>query len=144
MNPNLKKGETGGIGIKHVMKKESFLSNYRKGTPDSVQYVPLNNGFLYLQYDCEGEIEQAAYVRKNRDEPGSNDLQLYFMWGNDMVTFKTENGLSGEQWSNGYADFGTVYETDDAPSQGKKIDLDVWISQCLEEMERAAPGAGLR
>ncbi len=78
---------------------------------------------------------QAAWVPTANRKPRGTDLQLWFDWANDMVTFKTELGLSGSFWSDGYADFGTVWDDDggdDGP--GQPIDLDAWIDGRIEAM----------
>jgi len=54
---------------------------------------------------------------------------------NDMVTFKSELSLSGTCWSDGYVDWGMVYDDDEYDgSNAKKCDLEEWINECLKEM----------
>ena len=113
---------------------KTFLSKYGNGPKNRARLEPWGKGFLRLQYGCQGEIEQAAYVRKRGEKPRQDQLQLYFMLINDTVTFKSESALSGSYWSNGYVDCGTVYEDSLGAGHGKKIDLDTWINKCLKEM----------
>jgi len=117
------------------MEAKTFLQKYMNGPKDEIIYEPWNNGFLCIQYDSDGEIEQVAFVHKRGEKPKSDQLQLYFMMINDMVTFKSESSLSGTCWSDGYVDWGTVYDDDDYDgSNAKKYDLDVWINECLMKM----------
>jgi len=98
-------------------------------------------GFLRLVYDDDGRIYQAAFVKEQGAEPSGDQLQLYFVWVNNFVTFKTENSLGGEMWSGGSVSGGTTLETeDDGPvSSHKTIALEDWVDRCVEEMIKEEP-----
>ncbi len=116
-------------------KEKTFLEKYMNGAKEKTIYEPWESGFLCIQYDEDGEIMQLAFVDKKGKMPDGNQLQLYFMLINDMVTFKSENSLSGTCWSNGRVDWGMVYDDDDYDgSNAIKCDLDVWINECIKEM----------
>lgn len=71
-------------------------------------------------------------------EPRGDQLQLYFVWVNDFVTFKTENSLGGRKWSGGGVYRGTTLETDDGGpvSPEKTITLEDWVDECVEDMTK--------
>jgi hypothetical protein len=53
---------------------------------------------------------------------------------NDEVTYISENGVSGLQWSNGEAIWGHTYDDDSPPSPGRKIGLGQWIDEMIDHM----------
>ena len=116
-------------------EEKTFLEKYMNGPKDKTLYEPWEDGFLYILYDEEGEIQQVAFVKKQNQEPKYDQLQLYFMLINDMVTFKSESSLSGTCWSNGSVDWGMVYDDDEYDgSNAQKRDLNEWINECIKEM----------
>ena len=117
----------------------TFLAQYKTGPAEQTVWEPRGAGFLFLKYDCDGLVEQAAWVRGKGDRPRPGDLQLWFMWVNDMVTFKTEAGLSGTCWSDGCVNIGTVYDDDD-PGPGTAVDLDAWVDRCVVAMRATQQG----
>jgi hypothetical protein len=114
--------------------RPGFLKEHRNGPAGRTVWVPWTPGFLRLQYDDEGLIEQAGWVRKDRQAVRGDQLQLWFMWVNGMVTFKTERGLSGTCWSSGYVSFGTVWDDDGDRGPGQKTDLETWVDACIAKM----------
>ena len=118
-----------------IEDNRTFLQKYLNGASNSIKYVPWEIGFLRLQYGSRSELIQVAFVKKNGELPNNKQLQLYFMLINGMVTFQSESSLSGMCWSNGYVDWGTVWDDDNYDgSNAKKYDLDVWINGCLNKM----------
>jgi hypothetical protein len=111
-----------------------FLEKFGLGPRNMAKYEAWKNGFLRLQYNEDGNIEQAAFVKNKDDEVESGQLQLYFLLGNGTVTCKTESGFSGEYWNNNSSDFGIVFEDDIGKGAPKQIKLDTWINRCLKEM----------
>jgi hypothetical protein len=51
-----------------------------------------------------------------------------------VVTFITENGVSGLQWSGGDVFWGHTYEDDGPPARGRKEDLGEWVDRCIDIM----------
>ncbi len=117
-----------------------FLSMHRHGPAGKTAWAAHAGGFWCLAYDDDGLIGQVGWVRRRGDRPKAGDLQLWFDWVNDLVTFKTEAGLSGTCWSDGYVSFDTVYDDDD-PGPGTAVELDAWVDQCVGKMVAAeSPG----
>src|SRR5207302_10983181 len=116
-----------------------FIKKHKKGPTDKTVYVAEGEGFFRLVYDHDGLVVQAAYVRKRGSQPRSDQLQLWFIWVNDMVTFKTESSLGGWSWSGGAPVYGTTLELDDdgpsaRPARNKLISFDAWVDDCVKKM----------
>ncbi len=119
-----------------IEDNKTFLQTYLSGASNSIKYEPWESGFLRLQYGSRSELIQVAFVHKIGDKPKPKQLQLYFMLINGMVSFTSASALSGMCWSNGYVDWGTVWDDDgcDDGSNAKKYELEVWIEECLNKM----------
>ena len=117
-----------------------FLKKYRKGKPGEILFLPLQKGFLRLEYGlyCDPQtLCLVSYVNSKRIDALAigNRLELSLSDdGNDQVTFMAEMGVSGLQWSNGEVIWGHTYEDDSPPSPGRKIDLNTWIDECVKSM----------
>ena len=111
----------------------NFLQRFKKGARDSTVFAPVKGGYLRLRYDGDGLIENAAFLRTRGGR--AFGAQLYFDWINDSVTWKTANGLSGEQWGGGIVRSGTVYDDDSGePNPGRRISLPAWVDECIAGM----------
>jgi len=120
---------------------KGFLKTYRKGKPGEVKYIPLRLGFLKLEYGLYDEPEVlslVSFVLNDNDEAIAIGLRLEMMLGevegSGEVTYISENGVSGFQWSDGYVIWGHTFNDDSSPERGKKIGLDQWIDDCIAEM----------
>jgi len=69
-----------------------FLARFRTGPAGRTVHEPWGKGFLCLVYDDESLVLQAAWVPTANRKPRGTDLQLWFDWANDMVTFKSAPG----------------------------------------------------
>jgi hypothetical protein len=115
-------------------KRAGFLARHKAGPAGRTVYEPWEHGFLRLQYDDDGLVEQAAWTPRQGQTPRGDQPQLWFMWINDMVTYKTENGLSGTCWSSGRVALGTVYDDDGDSAPGTETALEEWVDQCVADM----------
>ncbi|MBN1898627.1 MAG: hypothetical protein JW827_07600 [Spirochaetes bacterium] len=120
---------------------EGFLQKYRNGKRKEVKYIPLKLGFLKLEYDvCDnpGILSLVSFVLEDNDEAMAVgprlEMNLTPDATGDVVTFITENGVSGLQWSNGRVFWGHTYDDDSPPSEGKTISLEEWIDECVDKM----------
>jgi hypothetical protein len=89
-------------------------------------------GLVRLRYDEDGHLENVARVPTRGGR--ASGLQLYFHGEPPAVTYKTESGLSGECWSHGAVNVGTVYDDDGPAFPGTRISLTAWLRRCLNEM----------
>jgi len=114
----------------------SFLNKYGKGQPGKIKYIPLEKGFLKLNYEDflendEGILENVSFVKSKKEEPEGR--QLYFFQGGDHATFKAEMDYSGETCSRDSGPIiGTVFEDDLGPAEPEKISFEDWIDRCVE------------
>ena len=115
---------------------KGFLKQFKEGPKGEVVYTPLKEGFLRLLYEDDGRIYQAAFVKERGADPVGDQPQLYFVWVNNFVTFKSENSMGGRKWSGGSVSTGTTLEMDDdgPVSSEKTATLDDWVDECVEEM----------
>jgi len=115
---------------------KGFLKIFKEGPRGEVVYAPFKDGYLRLSYEDDGRIYQAAFVKERGANAGRNQPQLYFVWVNNFVTFKSENSMGGRKWSGGGASSGTTLETDDdrPVTSEKAATLDAWVDECVEEM----------
>jgi hypothetical protein len=116
---------------------KGFLKKYRKGKDNDISYLPLTIGYLRLEYTSD-LLSIVSFVRdkspysKAIGERLECDLNLD---GNgEVVTYISEMGMSGLQWSEGQVLWGHTFDDDSSPSKGEKINLDAWIDNCLQEM----------
>jgi hypothetical protein len=119
---------------------KGFLKKYRKGKAGEVLYLELQKGFLRLEYGLYDDpliLCLVSYVKSKRKDAiaiGNRlELSLNDDYG-DEVTFMSEMGVSGLQWSNGEVIWGHTYDDDSSPSPGRKVDLDAWIDDCIKSM----------
>jgi hypothetical protein len=120
---------------------KGFLKKYCKGTSCEVLFLPLQNGFLKLEYGLyeePGLLCLVSYVHSKRKDAMAIGNRLEICLDNDdacsKVTFIAEMGVSGTQWSNGEVIWGHTYDDDSPPSPGRKISLDDWIDECINIM----------
>ena len=115
-----------------------FLKKFKNGPNGEVVYAPHKDGFLRLLYEDDGCIYQCAFVKEHGAVPSKNQPQLYFVWVNNFVTFKSENSMGGRQWNGGSVYSGTTLEPDDdAPIPAEQtLTLDEWVDECIDEMSR--------
>jgi hypothetical protein len=120
---------------------EGFLKNYQNDKKNEIKYIRLETGFLKLEYGLynnPGVLCLVSFVLdKNEDAIAiGSRLEIILNDGgeNDEVTFISENGVSGLQWSNGEVIWGHTYDDDSAPGPGRKISLDDWIDECIDSM----------
>jgi hypothetical protein len=52
----------------------------------------------------------------------------------EVVTYITENGVSGLQWAHGGVYWGHVYDDDTGPVSVRMVELDEWVDECIEKM----------
>jgi len=121
---------------------KGFLKKYRNGKGEEVRYIKLSVGYLRLEYDTEQSQSLLSIVSfvacpsmfSNAIEE-QLELNLSINSTFDEVTFISEMGVSGSQWSDGQVRWGHTYDDDDATiAEGKKIALDLWIDKCIEMM----------
>lgn len=110
-----------------------FLARYGKGFAKKTTFLSAGDAFIRVIYDDEGVIQNAAYVKNKEKEPSG--MQLYFDWANERVTWKTEVGLSGFMWASGSVTQGSVRGEEEAMGEAdsRKIELEPWIDECIEE-----------
>ncbi len=118
-----------------------FLSRYRSGTKDKTLYLPLERGFLRLRYglnDGPADLSIVSFVlEESETAPAIGPrLELRFIGepGRERVTFITENGVSGRQWSNGRAYWGNTFDDAAQPDRQRWIGLEEWVDECIEDM----------
>ena len=128
------------------MKKKNkiakgFLVKYRIRGKQRVKYIPLDLGFLKLEYGfCEEAdlLSLVSFVLQNSDDAlavGARlEMNLSRDGKNDIVTYITEYGVSGLQWSKGEVIWGHTYDDDTPASPGRKIGLELWIDEMIDHM----------
>lgn len=125
---------------RNVIQK-GFLGTCRRGEKHGVIYLPLALGFLKLEYGLYGTPETLCLVSfvldKSKDAVAIGSRLEMSLQGDrrgEEVTYISENGVSGLQWSGGEVLWGHTYDDDSAPSPGRKISLDDWIDECVDKM----------
>jgi hypothetical protein len=120
---------------------KGFLKTYRKRKERDVLYLPLELGFLKLEYGFNeepGVLSLVSFVLENVDDAIAIGPRLEMsLAGSDedtQVTYISENGVSGLQWSNGEVIWGHTYDEDAGPSPGRKADLAAWIDEMIDSM----------
>jgi len=102
-----------------------------KAWPNFIGHIPIPGGFLRQTYGPDSIIANLCVVRSRTGE--AVGLQLYFL-APDLITCKTEHGLSGQSFNSGVVTFGTVYDDDGPPDPGQTISKREWLSTCLGKM----------
>lgn len=125
---------------------KAFLKTYRKKDGGKVKkkdtkYLPLHLGFLKLEYglyDNPDLLCLVSFVLDDLDDAIAVGPRLEMGLSpdekNEEVTYISENGVSGLQWSGGEVIWGHTYDDDSGPGPGKKIALDEWIDEMIESM----------
>ena len=130
------------MSLKNSLPK-GFLKKYRIVEKEGVKYIALNSGYLKLEYDKFEEDQPvlflASFVLKKNKYAVALGNRLEFSISkneneNDEVTFISEYGVSGLQWSNGRVFWGHTYDDDSPPPPGRKINLDEWVDECIDRM----------
>lgn len=118
-----------------------FLKTYRKGRKNSTVYLPLSTGFLKLEYglyDSPERLDLVSFVLEQDDDAIAVGSRLEMNLADDPsgseVTYISENGVSGLQWSGGEVIWGHTYDDDSPPQPGNKIALDDWIDKMIDDM----------
>jgi hypothetical protein len=119
-----------------------FLNKYRTGEKGSIQYIHLNQGYLKLEYDEEhnpGILLLVSYIRSKSNRAAAIGCRLEMALADneaeeDVVTYITENGVSGLQWAHGGVYWGHVYDDETGPVSVRMIGLDEWVDECIENM----------
>lgn len=118
-----------------------FLKKYRVDKKREVVHLPLESGFLKLEYglyDNPGILSLVSFVLDDSDEAiavGSRlEMSLAGSGADTQVTYISENGVSGLQWSDGAVIWGHTYDDDSEPGPGKKIGLEEWVDEMIEAM----------
>ncbi len=120
---------------------KGFLKTYRAGKKHDVTYLPLELGFLKLEYGLYEDPELlglVSFVLDRADDAiaiGSRlEMNLSIDEQSDEVTYISENGVSGLQWSDGEVIWGHTYDDDSAPSPGRKVSLGQWVDEMIDVM----------
>jgi hypothetical protein len=120
---------------------KGFLETYRTGEKSEVKHLKLHTGFLKLEYGLYDNPELLCLVSfvLDRSEDAIAigmrlEMNLQADHRGDEVTYISENGVSGLQWSDGEVIWGHTYDDDSAPGPVKKISLDDWIDECIDAM----------
>jgi hypothetical protein len=137
----------GGARIRVVMKKKrnniakGFLKTYRTGEKNGVTYLKLHTGFLKLEYGLYDNPELLCLVSFVPDTSEDAiaigmrlEMNLQDDQNGDEVTYISENGVSGLQWSGGEVIWGHTYDDDSPPEPGRKVTLDEWLDECVDSM----------
>jgi len=121
--------------------EKGFLKKYRKRKGGEVVHLPLEFGFLKLEYglyDEPGVLSLVSFVLEDKDDAIAIGPRLETMLGGSdedtQVTYISDNGVSGLQWSNGEVVWGHTYDDDSGPSPGTKVGLDEWIDEMVDAM----------
>jgi hypothetical protein len=128
------------MAIKNKIAR-GFLGKYRREEKREVVYLPLELGFLKLEYglfDEPGILSLVSFVLENRDDAiaiGSRlEMSLADSDEDTQVTYISENGVSGLQWSDGEVIWGHTYDDDSGPSPDRKVGLAEWVDEMIEAM----------
>jgi hypothetical protein len=120
---------------------KNFLEKNHEGKEMEIIYYPLNLGFLKLEYglfDNPGILSLVSFVLDDIEDAIAVGPRLEMCLSQDdaesVVTFITENGVSGLQWLDGEVTWGHTYDDDSSASDGKKIGLGEWIDECIDKM----------
>jgi hypothetical protein len=122
---------------------KGFLATYRRGRENGVVYLPLAQGFLKLEYGHPPLLFLVSYVLDDNDDAIAIGMRLEMNLGEDgegeSVTWISENGVSGLQWSGGEVIWGHAYDDESPPAPGRRIGLSEWVDECLEKMINPSP-----
>jgi hypothetical protein len=128
------------MATKNSVEKD-FLKTYQKGKKKSVVYLPLALGFLKLEYGLFEEPDKlclVSFVLDRDDEAIAVGSRLEMSLADDLkeseVTYISENGVSGLQWSGGGVIWGHTYDDDSAPTKTEKIPLGNWVDKMIADM----------
>jgi hypothetical protein len=96
-----------------------------------VEHLPVPGGYLRQVYGSDGVIANIRAVRTRDGE--AVGMQLYVL-SEDLITFKSECGLSGHSFNHGVVTVGTVYDDDGPPDPGRTVDKREWLNECVATM----------
>lgn len=120
---------------------KGFLKTYRTGNDNEVKYIKLATGYLKLEYglyDTPTILSLVSFVLDTSEDAIAVGMRLEMNLQDDHtgdeVTYISENGVSGLQWSGGEVIWGHTYDEDSPPGPGRKITLDDWIDECIDGM----------
>jgi len=120
---------------------KGFLKAYRTEEKHDVTYLPLDLGFLKLEYSLYDDPDLLGLVSFVLDKSedaiaiGSRlEMNLSPDGQSDEITYISENGVSGLQWSNGEVIWGHTYDDDSAPTPGRKVSLGQWVDEMIDVM----------
>ena len=120
---------------------EGFLARYGLGEKNSTVFLPLQKGYLKLEYgrfDREDALSIVSFVRHNSEDARAVGrllkLRLFPGGNGDKGTFIAENAVSGLQWAHGKVFGGNTYDLDSGPAAGRIISLDAWVDECIALM----------
>jgi hypothetical protein len=120
---------------------KGFLKKHRTGVKGAVRYLPLDSGFLKLEYDEDmdhGMLYLVSFVL-DRDKDAMAvgcrlEMTLFDDDEGDVVTYIAESGVSGLQWAHGGVYWGHTYDDDTGPVPVRRIGLDEWVDECIDKM----------
>lgn len=118
-----------------------FLKQYRAGESEGAVYIPLTAGFLRLEYGACGEqilLSRVSFVSdRSLFTPAIGNVLEFSLKPDckgEVVTLIGEMSVSGLQWVDGTVQWGHTYGDDLSAAEGRKIDLDSWVDECIDGM----------
>jgi hypothetical protein len=114
----------------HNSPPANLFTEHERGK--GIVFLPLEQGWIKLEYDDDGDLQLISFVLEEHEAERAVGPRLEL--GGGTVTFITENGVSGLQWSDGEVIWGHTYDSDGSPAPGRKIDLPAWIDECVDKM----------
>ncbi len=118
-----------------------FLARYREKKTEDIIYLPLNAGFLRLEYGRYDDPRALAIVsfvwHATREAAAVGPrLEMRLIPGDrgNIVTFIGENAVAGRQWRRGRVIRGHTYEDDSPGGAGNPVSLDEWVDTCVDRM----------
>jgi len=131
-----------------------FLKKYRhgeggggEGGGEALRFVELDFGLLRLEYDVDETppappaLFVVSFVLSRDDDEPAIGRRLEFRVpppppprSGDVVTYIGVNAVSGLQWSCGRVIWGHTYDDDSPAAEGREVDLDTWVDECIAEI----------
>jgi len=113
---------------------KGFIEKYRIGKGNELVFIALRAGFLRIEYlvdDDQSLINKVAFIATKSEH--SSIIGKWLELGLGSYTYMDEQGLSGNQWSEGDVSWDNVYDSGPT-TKIEKISLSKWIDRCLKEM----------